>query len=320
MGCELFGIRISMSAGHRWWLLNVLLWSTATLAGPSPSLAASLTLSTSAPPGDALHVEPQSISHPVTIGISNSVSTDPPSEYLTGWQLRLMIEPSPGASGSVEFASAALPAAYVFDGTTGFGLMANNSGDKLTALDFNFPYSGGVQVPDGAGTNLLSVTFSASSDAYGAFGVFAVGGVGNSQWTDALEPVQATRPFVNIPANGSPIQIGALVVGIPGDYNADGIADAADYVVWRKNLGSLTLLPNDDTVGVGADDFTRWRSYFGQSIAGAPLATGHGATASALDAVPEPNSVSTLAIAALGTLAASGWRRKYRQTKRNRSR
>ena len=24
---------------------------------------------------------------------------------------------------------------------------------------------------------------------------------------------------------------------VTGDYNADGVVDAADYVVWRKNIG-----------------------------------------------------------------------------------
>ena len=312
MGCELFDIRISLRAACRCLFACILLYNAAALIGQSRCLAASLNLTTSAPPGDALRVQPQSVSSPLALHVSNSVSTDPPSEFLTGWQLRLTIEPGPGASGSVEFASATLPANYVFDGTSSFGLIANVSGDTLTATDFNFPYSGGVQVPGGAGANLLSVTFSASSDAYGVFGVFAFGGVGNSQWTDALQPVQATRAFANIPTDGSPFQIGALVVGIPGDYSADGIVDASDYVVWRKFLGSPGALPNDDTAGVGPDDFARWRSHYGQSIAGGSLVARHAATATTLGAVPEPASLSLLAAYVLGSFAAIGGRSKGR--------
>ena len=60
----------------------------------------------------------------------------------------------------------------------------------------------------------------------------------------------------------SQLSMGMLSVaatGLPGDYNQDGTVDAADYVVWRKNLGSSTSLANDDTPGVGPDDYTRWR-------------------------------------------------------------
>ena len=47
-------------------------------------------------------------------------------------------------------------------------------------------------------------------------------------------------------------------------------------------LGSEAALPNDDTAGVGEDDYARWASNFGNSIPG-----GGGAANSA--AVPEPS-------------------------------
>jgi hypothetical protein len=59
-----------------------------------------------------------------------------------------------------------------------------------------------------------------------------------------------------------------VAAGILGDYNQNGTVDAGDYVVYRKKLGSSTSLPNDDTPGVGTDDYTRWRSRFGQSSSG----------------------------------------------------
>jgi hypothetical protein len=55
---------------------------------------------------------------------------------------------------------------------------------------------------------------------------------------------------------------------VGGDYNDDGIVDAADYTVWRDNQGSGATLPNDDTPGVGADDYTRWRANFGLTGSG----------------------------------------------------
>ncbi len=80
-------------------------------------------------------------------------------------------------------------------------------------------------------------------------------------------------------------------MGIPGDYNADGTVDAADYVVWRKDPGAF---------GGDPDGYNTWRTNFGRtSGAGSAL----GATA-----VPEPTS-SLLAILTVGGLAAYSRRR-----------
>lgn len=75
-------------------------------------------------------------------------------------------------------------------------------------------------------------------------------------------------------------------INLPGDYNNNGIVDAADYVVWRDQLGNNNSLPNDDSPGVGQDDYSRWRANFGltagsgaNAVSGAPLAA------------PEPASV-----------------------------
>lgn len=73
------------------------------------------------------------------------------------------------------------------------------------------------------------------------------------------------------------LEVGAAPL-LPGDYNVDGVVDAADYTVWRDNLGRQASLPNDDTPGVAADDYTRWRSYYGAEAA------------AAAETVPEPTS------------------------------
>ncbi len=68
--------------------------------------------------------------------------------------------------------------------------------------------------------------------------------------------------------------------GLAGDYNDDGIVDAADYIVWRNNLGSVVSLPNDSSQGVTEEDYDVWKANFGR------LAAGQGTTA--LVVVPEP--------------------------------
>ena len=97
-----------------------------------------------------------------------------------------------------------------------------------------------------------------------------------------------------------------IVPGVPGDYNANGTVDAADYVVWRKNLGTSNDLPNDRIGGVvGPTHFEQWRAHFGQTAGtGASLAATR-----ASDAIPEPATIALL-------LLGSGWIERRRRVSR----
>jgi hypothetical protein len=78
----------------------------------------------------------------------------------------------------------------------------------------------------------------------------------------------------------------AVVSGVPGDFNANGVVDAADYVAWRNNVGSTTALPNDSIGGtIGPAQFNEWRSHFGQTSG-----SGSGTIAADGAAVPEPTA------------------------------
>ncbi len=75
---------------------------------------------------------------------------------------------------------------------------------------------------------------------------------------------------------------------LEGDYNDDGIVDAADYTVWRDFLGvPAELLPNDVDGGtVGQAQYDTWRQNYGQTIqqqSGPSLA--HSS-----QAIPEPSA------------------------------
>jgi hypothetical protein len=90
----------------------------------------------------------------------------------------------------------------------------------------------------------------------------------------------------------------SLIVTIPGDYNHNGIVDAADYIVWRKTLGQTgNWFAADGNGIVDNGDFDVWRAHFGQTA-------GSGAGASANIAFPEP------ATFALIMFASNSWRRR----------
>ena len=94
------------------------------------------------------------------------------------------------------------------------------------------------------------------------------------------------------------IQVSSITAGVAGDYNNNGVVDAADYVVWR-NAAPGDTLPNDSTPGVSAADYDVFRANFGNT----PSGVGAGV------AVPEP---SAIALFALAILASCGGRSRVR--------
>lgn len=80
---------------------------------------------------------------------------------------------------------------------------------------------------------------------------------------------------------------------LAGDYNEDGIVDAADYVMWRKNDGTNNALANDDGLStpIGPAHYDLWKANFGNESAGSMQLE-------VVGAVPEPNTMF-LAIACL---------------------
>jgi hypothetical protein len=79
-----------------------------------------------------------------------------------------------------------------------------------------------------------------------------------------------------------------MIEGLPGDYNGDGFVDAADYTVWRNNLGgdaSVFGPGSRDPMKMGpidGDDYTFWKNNYGNGSGSGGLAL--------TPAVPEPAS------------------------------
>lgn len=86
--------------------------------------------------------------------------------------------------------------------------------------------------------------------------------------------------------------------GVSGDYNGNGVVDAADYVLWRN--GGPLLNQVDDPSMINAADYTAWRARFGNTA-------GSGSFSVALVPVPEPTAA---ALTALGLLAMMAIQRR----------
>jgi hypothetical protein len=81
------------------------------------------------------------------------------------------------------------------------------------------------------------------------------------------------------------LTVGFRVASIPGpddigDYNHNGVVDAADYVVWRKIPGTPAA-------------YDTWRAHFGEPSGGG---------GAALSLVPEPSTLLLGGLAAVGIL------------------
>lgn len=100
------------------------------------------------------------------------------------------------------------------------------------------------------------------------------------------------------------LYLGVAPPVLEGDFNNDGLVDAADYIVWRNNLGQGEWLLNGNGDGSGtidAGDYERWKDNFGN--------TAPAAIATAAQSVPEP---TTWAFALLAALALVGIYRGHR--------
>ena len=93
-----------------------------------------------------------------------------------------------------------------------------------------------------------------------------------------------------------PDTVTALTGGprLQGDYNDDGVVDAADYTVWRNALaGGGSLLNETASLGtVDELDYDAWKANYGGSLGG-------GGGLSATENVPELASFALVAVATI---------------------
>jgi hypothetical protein len=115
-------------------------------------------------------------------------------------------------------------------------------------------------------------------------------------------PGTPTGNVLNGVVRYAPFSSGGVLVG---DYNSNGVVDAADYVVWRDRLGQNVALPNRDQNNNGPisnADYNSWRSNFGR--------TNLGSSSLSSSTVPEPSALAMLLLSMLFLVVA-----RYRVTR-----
>ena len=93
----------------------------------------------------------------------------------------------------------------------------------------------------------------------------------------------------------SHVQNNVFFVPTPGDYNGDGLVDAADFITWRRALGTDNVWADGDGNGtVGPEDFDVWRAHYNVTVTSGPNG---GSGSETLAQVPEPSSLMLLLLA-----------------------
>ncbi|MEN1679585.1 MAG: sulfatase-like hydrolase/transferase [Planctomycetota bacterium] len=132
------------------------------------------------------------------------------------------------------------------------------------------------------------------------FDVVTVTGERTGEFTTLALPTLAPALAWEVVYDGGAVSL-LVIPEVTGDFNADGRVDAADFTVWRDQLGStgrnLAADADGDSV-VDADDYQLWRANFGANAAAQPAAQ-----------APEPQSMLLLASLALAPATRQRHRR-----------
>jgi hypothetical protein len=187
------------------------------------------------------------------------------------------------------------------NGSNQFPLSSGGSETTLQFTNGNIAYRAATPTPTVGDRSIVGS--SGTLTATGSLGLLSQGG---RVYETLTIPANTTFQIVDPPAPAAPQttinltltgQIFAkfLIPASNGDYNQNGVVDAADYVVWRASAGQtgvgLVADGNGDNV-VNTLDYDYWRGKFGQSVLGA----GAGSDFSPGSAVPEPSTCGWLGV------------------------
>lgn len=222
----------------------------------------------------------------IVLQLANTTNT---TASVLGWQLELKLDNVDGAQGTLLFGEVMAPPEPLFgpssDPQSNPGMPPSTEMIFVQDVDGDFT---GEPIPQHETRNILQLTLTASPDAAGAFELLMPNIEDpdiDSSWVDADD--FSSNAFENSLPSSFPgfILLGTINVLQPGDYNADGDVDDADYEAWREAFGTAggDLLADGNSDGiVDAADYVIWRHY-------ANMGSVEGANSSYTN-VPEPLS------------------------------
>jgi hypothetical protein len=201
---------------------------------------------------------------------------------MAGQQVPILVSGGEAVSGIDFFVQ-------VGDGGTTVG--GDDTGPRITQVDLTI---GTIFAGNNTGVFLdpapliWGATTTTQSGSVSASGVLATltidtTGMFDGQFDLILNPASTGPTAFADPGITTSLIHGSLSIGdlpVSGDYNQDGTVDAADYVVWRKTVGSQ-------------EGYNTWRTNFGRTATSGSLA---------IRAVPEPEALVILVSALLTVL------------------
>ncbi len=196
--------------------------------------------------------------------------------------------------GPITLESANFAGRNFIAGVTSSALPLDSGGHfDLSSANVNFA-SGNLAYHDSSGNLIGTLDIAGKSSTLSGNGTLSsVSQSGNTTATLTV-PVNSTFEFspqsgvtIDFTLTGTLIGQVTFATGLPGDYNQNGVVDAADYVAWRKGILVASTTANYDL----------WRSNFGAHA-------GSGSGISSESEVPEPKAL--LVIGGLIVAVAAG--------------
>jgi T5SS/PEP-CTERM-associated repeat protein len=176
----------------------------------------------------------------------------------------------------------------VFPGSTAVylqGLTTTGSGSALSvhlADPDEEPDFGSVEVSGAAaldGTLQVQLASGFVPSLGDAFQILTASGGRTGTFTSQMLPPLSSGLDWELQYTPNSVMLSVISTVLPGDYNGNGIVDAADFVVWRKTDGSQS----------GYDE---WRTNFGRTAGAASRAAlGSPRLGEPTSAVPEPAAI-----------------------------
>jgi hypothetical protein len=159
----------------------------------------------------------------------------------------------------------------------GGGRLEIEIGGTMPATEFDrLTVTGAAMLAGALDVSLIGGFVPAAGDSFEV--LRADGGIFNAFSTTSLPALPAGLQW-DVAYSNFAVLLQVAAAGLAGDFNEDGMVDAADYILWRKN-------------GLAPEQYDAWRTNFGRAAGSGSLKT---------HAVPEPEALVGL-IGALVTV------------------